>query len=406
MKKEMMIFAVLMVLILSACSRTDSPEKERSNRDAVSDTQEAYRKIQFPDVRVIGAPDDARDQPAEDREGVSEDTSDTVDTISENSLPQIEAAAEAAQAAAEIPRGSVAIFYRTSLSDVAHRLPVSVQDRSLSGDGYVTNIRWEADEKGVVRYIPAAERFDVMKTTTSYSYSKSSINPFTIDGRVFTITTRGDTSDINELDPKTAKNKAGVSINGNTFAILGDTIYYREKIRTNLYDQVSGGGALVVKKFNEIATQELLPYGNEDNKGSIYGVGGKLLSVYDESIRLHDLSTGRITQILHTGLADYGTFFAGDDALYQVTAENKVYRVHRYPLEGEARQVAEITLESGEKGVSVDEENGILLFVIYGDTFKVTSVILNDFSSGSVVDIPFETFGSVSSQEYQFVFLD
>ncbi len=393
----MILFAVVILFILSACSsKEDSNDKERSNRDSVPDTQETYRKISFPDVGIIGAPDDTPNLTEED---AREEAYDTVDTVSEKSVTKT-------KEAVEIPKGSVAIFYRTSLSDLAHRLPVSVQDTSNSGSGYVTNIRWEADEKGVVRYIPAAERFDVMKTTTSYSYSKSSINPFTINGRVFTITTRGDTSDINELDPKTAKNKAGVSINGNSFAILGDTIYYREKVRTNLYDQVSGGGELVLKKFNEISSKELLPYGDEDNKGSIYGVGGKLLSVYDESVRLHDLTTGRITQILHTGLTNYGTFFAGDDALYQVTTENNVYRVDRYPLEGEARQVAEITLEPGEKGLSVDEEKGILLFVVYGDTFKVTSVLLNDFSSGSVKDIPFETFGSVSSQEYQFVFLD
>ncbi|GEM_PF-3181099 len=312
----------------------------------------------------------------------------------------------------EIPSGSIAIFYTVILSDVASRLPVSVQYAGNEGGGYVTNIRWETTDLGVVRYIPAMDRFDVMGATKSYSYSKSSIFPITLYGRSFYFIERGTSSTITEIDPKSAKVKSSAPAAGARFAIAGDKFYFHEKVRTDLFDKRTGGGELMAQNLNGGAPVQLLAYGDSDNQGVMYGAGNALFSLsYDpgtkaSTIRRHDLQTGKVTGVLHTNIPPGGQFFSGGDGLYHVTASGKIYTVSLYPLQGEVKGVLQVELDADEYGLSVDEEDRKLLLVSYGKDFKVKNILLHDLATDVTSEIPFKSpFGSNSVLDYQFIIL-
>ncbi len=303
----------------------------------------------------------------------------------------------------------IAIFYRTSMSSVANRLPVVVEDR-VTGDGYTTNIRWESSQNGVVRYIPSADRLDVMGTMTSYSYSEGYLSVHTIDGRVFLFRHRGGSSTISEIDPKTAETTGSIPIGDVNIAIVGNEVYFREEMRKDLFDKRTGGGELMVQSFSGDQPRKVLEYGDSSNEGQFYGAAGSLLSVvYDfptdtDTIRLHNLNTGKAERIIHENIPT-GVYIEGDDAFYQVITENQVYKIYRLSLQGERKLLLEIQLDAQEKGVSVDQEDGKLLLVSYG-TSAVKQVLLYDIASGSFEEVAFEPFGSSSSGDYQFVLLD
>lgn len=309
-----------------------------------------------------------------------------------------------------IPKGSIAIFYRTSMSSVKERLPVFVEDAN-DGGGYATNIRWESNENGVIRYIPAVNKLDVMGTTTSYSYSKGYISSHTLDGRVFLFRHRGSSSTLTEVDPKNAEVKGSIPINDVDFAIVGDDVYFREEVRKDLFDKRTGGGELMVQNIKGSPPKIVLEYGDSSNNGRFYGTANSLISVlYDfstktDSIRIHNLESGEIKQIIYENIPT-GFYFEGDDALYQVIVSDKIYDVYRLRLDGNRDLVLELELEEGEKGISIDEQDGKLLIVTYKNIFDVTQILLYDIKSNMLEDIPFEPFGSTSSPDYQFVILD
>jgi len=310
----------------------------------------------------------------------------------------------------DIPKGGIAIFYRTSMNSVEERLPVFVDDVN-DGGGYATNIRWESNENGVIRYIPSVNKLDVMGTTTSYSYSKAYISVHTIDGRVFLFRHRGGSSTLSEVDSRNAETKGSIPIDDVDFAVIGDDVYFREEIRKDLFDKRTGGGELFIQNLKEDSPRMVLDYGDSSNKGRFYGVSGSLISVLSDystekdTIRIHNLQTGDIIKTIYQDIPS-GFYFEGDDALYQIISDGKIYEVYRLSLQGQKDLVLKLELEEGEKGISIDQENGKLLIVSYKPIFEVVQILLYDMASNSLEEVPFEPFGSTSSPDYQFVILD
>ena len=156
---------------------------------------------------------------------------------------------------------------------------------------------------------------------------------------------------------------------------------------------------------------ELQPY--QENRGVLYGAAGALLSVsydYDaktNSIRRHDPETGKITEVLYEDIPDGGQFIAGDDALYELVKEGLLYRLNRYPLDGNAKALLEIELDPDEKGVSVDVGQGKVMIVSYGSDFKAKSLLLYDLATDVLEEVPLKSgFGPSSRLEYEFVLVD
>ena len=336
----------------------------------------------------------------------STETSETTTEIEETNVKEVKEES--------IPPGSPAFFYRTVLSDEAHRLPVSVQYTNNEGGGYATNIRWETTGKGVIRYIPVAEKFDVMSTTSSTSYSKSSIKPFTMNGKLFSITSRSTVTSIYELNPKTAETITHTSVQANNVVIVGDYAYYRKKIGTDLYGKRTGGGQLMRQSLNGGIAEEVLSYEDKSNKGVLYGVGDILVTLaYDietdtYSVRSHD-NNGNVKKTIISGIprTEFTTTVAGDDALYRVVKmSNKIFQIHRFPLEGESTAMAEVELDNTEKGIAIDAEDGKVMIATYGDNSKVNDVSLYSIDRGNVEQLEIESFGSSSAYDYQFMFLE
>ncbi|MFA4887655.1 MAG: hypothetical protein WC595_05565 [Candidatus Nanoarchaeia archaeon] len=311
-----------------------------------------------------------------------------------------------------LPELHIALFYSTVLSDIDKRLAVSVQDTS-SSEGYTTNINWEKTDKGVVRYIPQLDRFDVMGTTTSYSHSKGSISPFTIGNRLFLVRLRESASTLTEVDPATAKPIATVPISNKEFAVVGNNVYYREEVREDLFNKRTGGGELIVHTLKEPSPKTLLAYGDPSNKGRFYGTKDSLLSVvYDpstkkNSIILHNKNTGRAVNTLYTGVENMGEFIPSDDALYQLIKKDNKYELNEFPVLGEESTLLEFELEPGERDISVDIMYGTALLVSYDQDFKVKQILKIELATGDITKLPVESpFGSVSSQNYQALYME
>jgi hypothetical protein len=316
-----------------------------------------------------------------------------------------------------IKSGSIAIFYRATLDAVKNKLKGfqrTSHDGALYETGFDINLNVESTDKAVLRYIPSVEWFDIMGTTTSYSYSTSSISPYTIDGRLFTIVSRSTVTTINEIDPKTAKLKGSVSLQGGTssYAIVGNDVYYRIKESTDFYGKHSGGGQLMKQSLLGGSPEEILPYGDPDNSGRLYSAGNNLVSVvYNDSslqtdtIFLHDTATGKVTKTLYTGVPT-GLYLSADDALYELSLIDNVYWITRYPVEGEPTTLP-LELETGESGLSIDAENGVVLIVTYNDSNVVSVQSYDMVNGGSLRSVNIEPFGSSYSKDsYQFVFLE
>ena len=316
----------------------------------------------------------------------------------------------------ELPPGSIAIFYRTTIGESKDNLKGyqrTSDSQSIFETGFDINIDIESTTKGVIRYIPSVGWFDIMDTTTSYSYSEASIAPFTLNGRVFIAKTRGDrlkTTTITEIDPKNAESKGSVSVDGVRFAIVGNDVYYKERINENLYGDYSSGGELMRVSFGGLP-EEVLSYNDEDNNGEFYSAGNNLISViYDyqtqtDTIKLHDSNTGKVIKTLQSDVPT-GSYISGDDALYQLVSVGTTYWISRYPAQGEGKPLLQLELDPDEKGLSIDQDKGKIMITSYNNQFKVIGLMLYDISTDELEDVEIEEFGSSSCLDYQFIVLD
>lgn len=283
----------------------------------------------------------------------------------------------------DIPSGSLAIFYSDVLSSIEEYVAL--------------NIKWERTDKGVIRYIPAAGRWDVMGSTSSTDYSKTAIYQLTSGGRFFTITDYGGDWTakskgflIAEKDPKTAVLITQVSITAETFAIVGNQIFYRDEAKMNLYGDYSSGGDLKRYSFgsNDLPAT-LLSYDDPHNKGLLFGIGEHLISVINDgttmSVREHGLTTGKMIKTLHDNIPFHlGEKYAmGENGLYRLWQEGKKINIEHFPLSGPATLVMDVDLEGEEMGVDLDENGGKLVLFAYKPG-KISERDVYDLASGKL----------------------
>lgn len=290
-----------------------------------------------------------------------------------------------------VPSGAVAIFYRVTFGS---------NTEYLKGSGY--NITWENDTKGILRYIPATDQLDVMKRITSPSYSKSSIYPVTIGGRLFTYrdwgsdwTIDNQRFDVAELDITTGATLSSNSFSAEWFTVAGDRLYYRSKISRDLFGNPRGGGDLMVVGLGS-TTEEELPV------GGVYfrGVGGHLVSFSGSEIVQYDPATGSPTSSktlsprLMRGIwpSDRAVFY-GTDALYWAVRQavpNQI-AILRIPLEGNFETLTTIQLLEGETGLVIDDDQEWVAIALTGSTpgrgFTVKRVLLYNTRTGILEEL-------------------
>jgi hypothetical protein len=246
---------------------------------------------------------------------------------------------------------------------------------------------------------------DVISTSVSPSYAENAVYPYTTGGRLFVLTDwRADWTSKNyrwaldEFDPATGKATGRMTdFEASTFAVVGDKVYYRAPLSKDLLGKVVGGGQMKVLSLGQrefTNTPKLLDRGDPSNDGTLYGVGGHLLSVVGGgtasaptlSIRKHDLSTGAATT-LHSDLARtpklYDDLFPGQGGLYHLTQSGRTLTVTHYPVEGAPRGVVTVDLEGDETGIHLAEEKGKLLILTLSNV-RFTGAQVYDLATGEV----------------------
>ncbi len=323
---------------------------------------------------------------------------------------KIETKIEEKVKAEEVPVGSIALFYSTSMQTVQDKLTAVVDEveGGLVVGGYVKNITWESHQIGVLRYAPEVDRLDVIKTASSPSYAKKALYPFTFNNKLYVLSDWGadwaiknDQFNIEEIDPRTGIAKsASITFYGGNFAIIGDKLYYRKTVKEDLFGKKIGGGQLIVKSFKDSVEKELLSASDPSNKGILYGVGNNLLSVvYDEgtktsSIKQLNLETARVEKTLHEGIPS-GQIYGGSDALYILQGEGQTKIITRYPLQGQLEDLFEVELDQGES-IQLDEDKGKILISTQvfktGQGIVTRQLSLYNLALKEVKDIPLKEF--------------
>lgn len=356
------IIGLMCLIVLSACApepsksfQSSSPHDDSQRMKLPSSDAPLSEKNNLNIPKIVNTPELAREEKAE------------------------------VNAAVPVPSDSIAIFYSDILSSVEEYVAL--------------NIQWERTDKGIIRYIPAVKRWEVMGITSSASYSSSAIYPFAIDGRLFTITDYG--SDwigknkgflIAEKNSGTGALIGQASITAETFAIVGNKLFYREGIKYNLYDEYSSGGELKWYLFGSSELPKmLLSYGDLDNGGELFGVGNHLLSVAEGKIREHSTITGKAIKMLHQDVPE-GKFVAGTDTLYGVEQLGSMVTISQYPLTSQRKILLKVELEGGETTIDIDEDQGKLAIFTYSPAIK--QVTIYDLATGTVEDLPVKPFGS------------
>ncbi len=300
--------------------------------------------------------------------------------------------------AAELPSGAIALFYRASFSSGTERLVFS------GGD-----IKWENNSKGIVRYIPQLDRYDIIKTISSPSYAKSSIYPITVGGRLYAIrdwgsewTSKDKHFGIEELDPVTGLTVASTDINAEWFTISGDDIYYMSEVRTDLFGKPSGGGRLMMKSLATGGGSQIA-----DEADRLRAIGGSLISFGDSGVSRHSATTGigRPIALFDSGLLEdiwphIGRIFTGDSAVYWAAERTPgvpgLVDVIALYSNGETRAVAEIEFDPEETDLVIDEHDGLILIGAIsssqGRGLAVTSAFTLRPGDGGVTEIALEGF--------------
>ncbi len=357
----------------------------------------ATLRLLLPGVLVIALACGA----ADDSPGAAPDTQTRASTVTPASdIAPVDAPTP--EPAPDLPSGAIALFYRASFGSGTERLVFS------GGD-----IQWENNSKGIVRYIPELDRYDVIKTITSPSYAKSSIYPVTVGGRLYAIrdwgsewTSKDKHFGIEELDPVTGLTIASTDINAEWFTISGDNIYYMSEVKTDLFGKPSGGGRLMVKNLAAGGGSQIA-----DKAERFRAIGDSLISLGESGVRRHSPTTGVARPIApfdSTLLEDIwphiSRIFTGDSAIYWA-AERTPGMVEVIALysNGETKAVAEIEFDPEETDLVVDEHDGLVLIGAisssHGRGLAVTSAFTLTPGDGEVTEIALEGFIGSSKAE-------
>ena len=154
--------------------------------------------------------------------------------------PAVSNPAEDEPEPAEIPHGSIALFNRVSLGNSSDYLPTE--------HGRVS---WTTGGRGILRYIPDNDSYELMKKITTTSWSSSTIYAMTVENRLFTIrdwgmdwTFKNKKFGIDELDPATGRQITTTDVTAEWFTVLGDRLYFRSEIVEDFWGGPSTGGHL------------------------------------------------------------------------------------------------------------------------------------------------------------------
>ena len=274
-----------------------------------------------------------------------------------------------------------------------------------------------------MRFVPEIPDLEIMAATSSKSYAKSYIYAVTVSGRLYSVRVGTDVNSktIVELDPRTGKRLNDCSFHTadtyGGFAIIGDKVYYVDKVKTDIYGEVTGGGELKMNQFPcRQAATTLLDNWALANAGELMAVGNHLLRVVwleDDKYEIREINklTGEIDRVLTTLTNKYRTFFAGTDALYWYDkSEPAGVNFIRYPLAGAAEVIFTLPWAANDLyNVGVDEEDGTI-FMVFGISFDPAEryFYLFDLSNNSLADLPIDPslFSTSIQGNGQFLFID
>ena len=290
--------------------------------------------------------------------------------------------------------GELALYFRVNFGSETESL------KNSGGD-----ISWESGSRGIVRYIPSTGESTVIKSIRTTSFSKSSIYPITVEGRLYVVRDWGSdwTIDnqrftIEELDPISGSVLFGGSISAEWFTIAGDQVFYISAVIRDLFGNATGGGKQMVLDLTTGSVREL----DQADRRLRY-VANSLVSLDGQSVRSHSILTGAVessTQYDGPLLADVWPHservFQGDSAVYWAAdiALPDLAVIAAYP-DGSIAQVLTFDPES-DVDLALDEHDGLLLIGGIDNSGRrglgITSLSTFDLSTGEVNEIPIDQF--------------
>ena len=302
-----------------------------------------------------------------------------------------------------IPSGALAIFYRVTFGS---------NTDYLKGSGY--NISWDTDTKGILRYIPATDQVDVMRRVTSPSYSKNSIYPMTMNGRLFSFRDWGSDwaldntrFDVDEMDIITGASLSTNTFSAASFTIAGDRLYYRTPISRDLFGNPRGGGRLMTEGLGSSAEEELSLPGVR-----LRGVGDSLISFADLEITQRDPITGAATsssalspRVMQGIWPSARHVFYGNDALYWAVegATANQIAILRVALDGSVETLTTVQLLEGETGLVIDDDQEWVAIALTGSTppkgITIKRVLLYNTQTDELEDLEITQYIPLSTSD-------
>ena len=295
----------------------------------------------------------------------------------------------------EIPHGAIALFNRVSLGNSSDYWPTEHGD-----------VTWTTAGRGILRYIPDNDSYELVKRITTSSWSSSTIYAMTAENRLFNIrdwgmdwTAKNKKFGIEELDPVTGSQISTTDVTAEWFTVLGDQLYFRSAIVEGFWGGPSTGGDLKVKQLGDRTQQT-------ERKLAVRGfrfhaVANQLVSMTNGEINIHDPYSGEIQSTRSVdphwlaGIwpSDRAVFF-GDEAIYWAATfgdPNEIFII-RAPLDSEPESVVSFTLEGHETGLVIDEVPGLLMVGFTSPAppkgFGITQIFPIDLADGSGTEIP------------------
>ena len=246
-----------------------------------------------------------------------------------------------------------------------------------------------------------------MKTITTSSYSKSTIYPWTVGNRLFTIrdwgtdwTVKNKRFTIDELDPVTGASLSSTNVTSEWFTVLGDQLYFKNAVKEDFWGGPSTGGQIMVKKLGAAEERQLSVEGVR-----LHAVGDQLVSMSESQIRIHDRTTGKIrsamdveSRLLDGIWPDSTSVFYGEKAIYWATETDVTGEilVLRHPIQGAPEALVTFQLDGYETGLVIDDAQGM---VMVGTTSPVpprgigiTQIFLINTDDETVEELPVDRF--------------
>ena len=195
---------------------------------------------------------------------------------------------------------------------------------SADTSSYFMGEKLESDSQVIFRYEPKNGWVKRMAENRSYSYAKSTIRSYTVDDRFFVYDTHHESTrtDLSEYTPKKGDLKYSKYVSdptdGDCLAVVGDTLYYRERSEWDYLYGTIGGNFRKLANIDGAGASEgqtLFPLGHAHNcHYNLDAVDGGLYDAIKDGDQIEfyarSLSTGALASVL-------GSFTISDDADYE-----------------------------------------------------------------------------------------